>query len=171
MNCALILLNNKRVERLRGGLRSSGWIQRVFGERAFFTLGSLSQQIELRLGIYKRLLTHRSGNTARPISGIDPFGNGVKFDPVITKDRLSRWMQIINRASVLSAARNAPRAFCGIPRQLFEANDRAARGTGPRASRFHHQDFLLRQSRTIFFNFRNFRTLRILQLFLEKFYY
>lgn len=112
-----------------------------------------------------------SGNTARPISGIDPFGNGVKFDPVITKDRLSRWMQIINRASVLSAARNAPRAFCGIPRQLFEANDRAARGTGPRASRFHHQDFLLRQSRTIFFNFRNFRTLRILQLFLEKFYY
>lgn len=97
-----------------------------------------------------------SGNTARPISGIDSIWKRVKFDRVITKDRLSRWMQIINRASVLSAARNAPRAFCGIPRQLFEANDRAARGTGPRASRFHHQDFLLSQDRTQFFQLSKF---------------
>lgn len=67
----------------------------------------------------------------RPISGIDSFET--KRNKRGSFDIVS--MRIINNLisfiRIIVAGAEWPRAFCGIPRQLFGANDREARGTGP----------------------------------------
>lgn len=73
----------------------------------------------------------------RPISGIDSFETKRNkrgwFDIVSMRiiNNLISNNNLISFIRIIVAGAEWPRAFCGIPRQLFGANDREARETGP----------------------------------------